>query len=73
MKRPQTISNAPLEQLAARLTTRQAAAVLRCSDDHVIALVKAGKIEAINVGHGRGSFRIRREDLADYIQKGKTP
>jgi excisionase family DNA binding protein len=65
-----TAKQITLEQMPARMNTTQAASVLRCSNDHVAALIKSGRLPAINVAKTGVLYRIRRGDLAAFIEKG---
>ena len=49
------------------LLTREAAKILRVSNEHLRDLIKAGKINAYKEGR-RGGYRILRKEIDNYIQ-----
>jgi excisionase family DNA binding protein len=51
------------------LTTTEASSLLRVSDETIIALAKAGKIQAFKVGK---NWRINRKSLEAYINSTNT-
>jgi excisionase family DNA binding protein len=50
------------------LTVREVAGLLRVSQNCVYELVAKGKVAAYRVGAGRGTIRIRPEDVESYLQ-----
>jgi excisionase family DNA binding protein len=52
----------------------QVASYLNCTVEHCIDLIRAGRLPSINVGQGekRGNYRIRREDMAAFVEKNKS-
>jgi excisionase family DNA binding protein len=53
------------------LTVKRAAEILNVSRGLVYALVATGKLPSHRFGIGRGTIRIREEDLADYQTRAK--
>jgi excisionase family DNA binding protein len=57
---------------AALNTIKDTAGHLGCSEMHVYRLIAAGELRAVDIatpGAGRTKTRIRRDDLADYIDR----
>ena len=58
--------------MPALLTIQQVAAELGCSKQFVYALVKRDAIKHYRLGNGpRGTIRISRTDLDDYLQQSR--
>lgn len=50
----------------------KAAEVLGVNREHILRLIKSGKIVASNIGTGhRAVYRISHEELANYLKKNK--
>jgi excisionase family DNA binding protein len=76
MKRPASKSkrNAPLESYPARMTVKQVACYLNCSENLVRDLVKAGTLAAVNLatpGAKQACYRITREAVVTFKQMDK--
>lgn len=56
-----------MSDLPAYLTVKQTASHLQISDSAVYALVQSGKLASHRVGNGRGTIRISRDDLSQFI------
>ena len=50
------------------LTVRQVAERLNCSESLVYQLVDSGRIAVVRIGNGRGTIRLRPEDVDEYIE-----
>jgi excisionase family DNA binding protein len=72
------VTSAPRQALADypyRMSPRQAAEYLACSEDLIVRLCHSGEIAAVNVsptGANRKSFRILRDDVAAFEEKRKS-
>lgn len=54
------------------LRVRQAAEEMSCAKSTIYDLCRQGLLRHLRVGAGRGSIRIRKEDLDDYIESRVT-
>ena len=54
------------------LRVGEAARRLRCSPSTIYALCRLRTISHIRVGAGRGSIRIRENDLDEYIARNRV-
>ena len=56
------------------LTTSEVAAILRCSDDTVLALIRAGKLSAIDIAAGTKNkrYRVSSDALSEFQQSAST-
>ncbi|MDP8263077.1 MAG: helix-turn-helix domain-containing protein [Candidatus Ancaeobacter aquaticus] len=50
------------------LTVKETADILRCSQEHVRRLLRAGKLRGFSEGR-RSGFRILEKDLEEYVAK----
>ena len=50
------------------LVVKEVAEILRVSAEHVRRIIRKGQLRAFKVGR-RGGYRIREEDLRNYIIK----
>ena len=50
------------------LTVQQVSEQLNVSDSLIYSLVEAGKIISHKIGLGRGTIRVRPEDLETYLE-----
>jgi excisionase family DNA binding protein len=70
-----TKRNITLAEMPPRLSLSQCAAILNCSDVHVRGLIAAKKLPAVNLaasGSRQTYLRVKRDDLATFIEKAKT-
>jgi excisionase family DNA binding protein len=50
------------------LTVKEAAGILKCSQEHVRRLLRAGKLKGFSEGR-RSGFRILETDLEGYVMR----
>ena len=50
------------------LTVREAADILKCSQEHIRRLLRSGKLKGFSEGR-RSGFRILEKDLEEYVIK----
>ena len=59
-------------ELGPVMTVPEAAAALRVDRSVIYKEISAGHIEAIRVGHGRGSLRIALSEFRAYVARRST-
>ena len=48
------------------LTVKEAAEILKCSQEHIRRLIRSGRLKGFSEGR-RSGFRILEKDLEDYV------
>lgn len=53
------------------LTVKEAATLLRISSSLVYGLIESGRLPASRLGKGRGAIRIKKSDVAAYVEENR--
>lgn len=69
-----TLSRAsnPVENAPHLFTTGEVAERLGCTPRTITSLITSGQLPAVRLGEGRTSYRVRPDDLADFISRHTT-